>query len=114
MTANLQPIVVGVIVIILTYVFFREAKRFFLWLRASKKIPTQLLDAIEPLIRNLINFRGILLFLLDISTIFGLQDLALAIVPNVITAVVILVVTWISLQITKQTFTLLKERRKIP
>ena len=112
--SNLQSMVIGVIIIIVTYILFREMKRFFVWLRAKKKLPLQIIDAIEPLVRHLINFAGILLFLLDISSIFGLSEAALTVVPSVVTAVIIVVATWISLQIAKYAFTLVRERRKIP
>jgi len=114
LSLNLQSILIGTTIVIVTYIGFREIKHFFTWLRVNKKLPAPIIDAIEPLIKYLIDFIGILLFAIDMSSIFNLHKFALSILPSIITAVIIIVATWISLQITKYFFSILIQQGKIP
>ncbi len=112
-TLNWQSIVLAIIIALVTYVVFRQAKGFFVWLRA-KRVPSQIINAIEPLIRYLIAFVGILLFAVEISSIFAFSDFAFALLPTILIAAVIVVTAWIFLHVTKYLFGELAQKKKIP
>ena len=110
---NWQSIIGAIIIALVTYIVFWKTKAFFEWLRV-KKIPLQILDAIQPLIKYLIAFVGILLFILEVSPIFAFSEFAFAVLPVLLWGAVILVSTWVFLHVSKYFFGRLAQKQKIP
>jgi small conductance mechanosensitive channel len=114
LSLNFQSIVFAIIVALVTYIAFRQTRRLFTRFRVKEKVPAQIINAVDPLVSYLIAFVGILVFAVEISSIFALSELAFTLLPTVLMAAVIVVSTWVLLNVTKYFFGLLLERKKIP
>ncbi len=111
--SKLLPIVVGIVLVVTTYVLFKQVNRLFSWLRAKKSFPPQVSDVVEPLAKQLIKFAGVFLLLLDVSAILGLFEAVSAIVPSIVIAVTIIALTWLSLQTAKHVFASLRMQGRL-
>jgi len=108
-----QSIILAIITALVTYILFRQCGFLFLKLRA-KKIPVQILDAVEPVIKYMIAFVGVLLFVLEVSPLLGFADFAFMVLPVMLWAATILVSTWIVLQVSKYVFEKLRQNQRLP
>ena len=110
---DLQTIVFAIAIALVTYISFYQTRLFFSRQRV-KRVNSELINTIGPLIIYSIAFVGILLFAYELTVMFALSGMALTIFPSILFAAVIVGATWILLNVSKHFFNLLLQRKKLP
>jgi small-conductance mechanosensitive channel len=111
---NLQPIIFTIVIALVTYISFHQTRSVFSRLRSKGKIPSDFINTAGPLVIYAIAFAGTLLFAYEISVMFAITDMALTILPSILTAALIISTTWILLNLSKHFFNILIQRRRFP
>jgi len=111
---NIQSLAIAIVITIFTWVFFREIKRLFAWLKVRKKLHPLIVDVLESGTRYIVSFIGILLIMLDISFPLGLHDIVLKGIPHFVVAAITFITTWLTTQILKVIFDWVRAREALP
>lgn len=114
---GLPYILASVIIVALTLVEVRLARRLFSRARESKRVPIELIkivDASERVARYAIYFIGALLLTYIVTLALGVSEIVVNLYPYIVASALIVALTWIGVQAVKPLFELLRERRAIP
>lgn len=111
---NLWHIIAAAATIVLTLAIARLSRRLFRRARKSERVPIEIINASERVVKYAIYFAGILCLVFDVTVAFDVSEAVVTVYPYLIAASFILAFTWIGVQVVKPLFELLRERRAIP
>ncbi len=114
LSMNLQTIIFAILIASGTYISFYQTRHQLKHIRSKGKVPLELLNTAGPLLIYSIAFVGILLFAYEVSVMFTVSDMAMAVIPSILMTALIIGATWILLNVTKHFFNLLGQRKRLP
>lgn len=114
LSMNLQTIVFAIVIALVTYISFYQTRNLFTKIKLKQKVPEDFVNTVGPLVIYSIALAGIILFAYELSVLFTVSDMALAVIPSILMAAVIISATWILLNVSKHSFNLLQQRKKLP
>jgi small-conductance mechanosensitive channel len=114
LTRNAQYLVLGVVIVIVSYIAYHEIRRLTTWLREQKKLPQPIIDTFAPVLKYSTIIIGFTVFLLNISNVFEVYDDVYMFIPSIMIGSFIVIVTWFSYQVIKYTFSWLRVQKRVP